>query len=190
MSGLTDPAATLRRRAALLAVRPQEPDSSPRRELLLVAVDGRRLGLDLARVQRVLPNPGLCRLPASSGELLGLIHAGDAVVPVADLGSVLSGRRLHDRGFVVVVAGTSPAVGFLVDAAEGVISVPEHTLLARDITEPAASGLERAITPQGVVLLDADLLLTDPRLTTARHQVAGTVHANPEQETHAADDYR
>lgn len=181
MRGL-DPAARLRARAELLARPPDEPESGAARDLVIVAVDGRRFGVDVDRVQSILRNPGLCRLPGSCGALVGLASAQDAVVPVADLAAVLGGSSDMDRPFLVLLRGSEPTVGFLVDGAEGVIRAPERDVLSPD-GDMVAGGAERAVTRDGVVVLDADHLLSDPRLTT--HQEAASTSSLSPEETHA-----
>lgn len=183
-----DATGILRTRAELLARRPEQAESRPTRELLVVGVDGRRLGLEVQRVHQVLPNPGLCRLPAGSGELLGLVPARDGVVPVADLASMLGGARDGHRPFVVLLEGSAP-VGLLVDAVEGVDIVEQRDVLPRR-DGAAASAAERAITREGVVVLDTGVLLRHPGLTTHPDHHPASVRSMPEQETHAPHDDR
>lgn len=183
-----DAAGILRARAELLARRPEQAETGPTCELLVVAVDGRRLGVEVQRVQQVMPNPGLCRLTAGSGELLGLVPARDGVVPVGDLASVLGGASDSDRPFVVLLEGSAP-LGLLVDVIEDVVTIQQRDVLPRQ-DGGAASAAERAITRQGVVVLDADVLLFHPRLTTHPDHHPASVGSRPQQETHATHDDR
>ena len=183
-----DTAGILRARAELLARRPEQAETGPLCELLVVAVEGRRLGIEVQRVQQVLPNPGLCRLTAGSGELLGLVPARDGVVPVADLASVLGEASVADRPFVVLLEGSAP-LGLLVDVVEGVGIIPQRDVLPRR-DGAAASVAERAVTRQGVVVLDADVLLSRPELTTHPDHHPASAGSPPQQETHATHDDR
>lgn len=184
----------LRRRAAELAKRPEDEDRRPVVELLVVVLDGRRLGLEGRHVQQIVPNQGLCRLPGDSGALTGLIAARGAAVPVADLGSLLVGSAPDlSRGLVVLIDGGSPVVGVLVDEVEAVVRVPADDIRPRP--EPWSSGAaERGITPDDVVVVDTVGLLADPRLLPEPASPLGTTSAparsNIVRESHGQHDHR
>jgi len=156
----------LLRRARELAAAPDPDGVRPATlELLTFTAAGRLLALETRRVQRILRHASMCRLPLLGGHLLGLVDSLGEAVPVADLGALLDGRPPQPGGgFVVVLDGVAPPVGLLVDEVVAVTEVPADTLHAAP-SSGEAPALERAVTTAGAVLLDADLLLADPRLT-------------------------
>lgn len=165
MSTASDPRTLLRRRAVTLAKRPVEEETSATIDLLVATVEGRRLGFEGGRVLQILPNRGMCHLPTECGELLGLVSSRGALVPVADLGSLVGAATPNrERAFIVLVEGDAPAVGLLVDDVSSVLRIPAHEVRRRP-TETTGPTLERGLTPTGVVVLDTALLLEDPRLT-------------------------
>lgn len=193
MTADTDTRALLRRRAAELAQRPPGEDRTPSLDLLVVVVGGRRLGFESHRVQQILPNQGLCRLPAECDALLGLVPARGVAVPVADLGSLLTGSAPdRERPYLVLIDGAAP-LGLLVDEVTTVLRLPTHEVRARPEASPGTS-MERGMTPDDVVVLDVDLLLTDPRVQPRPDHERPPEPATPApgtlQENHAHLDHR
>jgi len=166
----------LERRAAALA-RPVEPahatDTMP---VLVIAVAGWGYAVEARRVDQVVHNAQLCRLPASPGQLLGVLPVHGEAVPVVDL-AALTGVAAVDpsRPFAVVLSGDGDPLGLLVDEVTTVSAIANSELrpVAREIVEGC---IERGVTADGTVLLDVDTLLADPR-------VSHFPHADPAPET-------
>lgn len=166
MAPLTD-AGLLERRAAELA-RPSEPeDDIALVDVVVVQVaGGARYAFESRHVRRVVRNAGLCRLPGAAGQLLGLVLVDGDAVPVMDLAAVL-GLTPPDRArpLVLLLDGGLPPLGLLVDEVESSRRLA-WAELTQVIDEPDETGsVERGITADGVVLLDAELLLTDDHPT-------------------------
>lgn len=192
----------LERRAAALAQRPGEETVLATVEVVTVMVGTRRYALEARHISRILRIAHLCRLPDDGGELVGLVVAGGAAVPVADLGSLLqlSGPD-RTRPFVVLLGGTDLPLGLLVDEVESFGQVVGMGLgfpvvsPAETVSDPSAS-FEYGITADGVVLLDADALLAHPRAGAVRTARTGAhqdqTHPQPprSQENHAKSDHR
>lgn len=187
MTNHTDQLALLQRRASELAKRPLVEDRTPSVELLEVSVAGRRLGFEGRHIQQILPNNGMCRLPRNSGALLGLVAARGSAVPVADLGALLGDSEpKRERGFIVLIDGPAP-VGLLVDEVSSVRRVPAHDVRARPTGSPGGE-LERGLTLDGLVVLDTDLLLVDPRLYPhSDHEHSGDAPAHSPAEPHPGE---
>jgi chemotaxis signal transduction protein len=165
----------LARRARELA-RPADPEPSGELvELLVVAVEnGARYALETRHVRAIVRNRGLARLPVGSGSLLGVIATRGDAVPVADLASLLdSARPDPHRRFVVVIDGAAPPLGLLVDEAQTVLHVPRARLRRGTRTDSSAPGVT-VLVPGGIVLLDAEAVLADPRLRPTVRQSALT----------------
>lgn len=153
--------ALLRRRSAELAKQPVTEEQVPCRELLLVSIGESRYGLAVGHVRQIVRNRSLCALPAGGGDLIGLVTARGEVVPVADLGSLLNlAPAVTSRPYVVVVGSALSSVGLLVDEASAVVRVAEDDVRRT----PGDGSVESGVTPDGVVVLDAESLLADPRL--------------------------
>ena len=155
----------LRRRAADLA-RPPAADDAPRTAVVVVEVAGRRYALETGFVRQVVHNRGARRLPASATALVGLAQVRGDAVPLVDLAALLG---LDDadlgRELVVVLDGRHPPLGLLVDAVLAADTVPDDDLTTSPGAAGDASSLERAVLPDGVVLLDAETLLLDHRVS-------------------------
>lgn len=170
MTTAADPRTLLRSRAVALAKRPVEVERRPMLDLLVATVEGRTLAFESGHVVQILPNRGLCHLPGECGELLGLVAARGALVPVADLGSLLAGVPPNrDRDFIVLLESDAPALGVLVDDVAAVLRLPVQDVRPRP-SAATTSSLERGITPSGEVVLDIHQLLADPRLSPATGQ--------------------
>lgn len=160
--------ALLARRATALARPVGETSEIPTRDVVVMSVaGGKRYAVATRHVQQVVRNEGLCRLPGSSTELLGLLLVKGEAVPVADLASVLGLTGAdHTRQLAVVLDDGHSPVGLLVDEVLTTARLPERELrLAEtDGLDAERASVELGITTDGVVLLDGALLLSDPRL--------------------------
>ena len=166
MTSDDDARQVLERRAAELAEQATEESETPTVEVVNVTVAGGRCyAVETSHVRQILRNDRLCRLPAEGGELVGLFLVKDGAVPVADLGSLL-GLSEPDcsRPFVLLLDGKHPPLGLLVDGVQSSGRLSEAELRLRPGGPDEAPSFERGITADGVVLLDAEILLTDARL--------------------------
>lgn len=155
----------LRRRATDLA-RPPANDEVPRTAVVVVEVAGRRYALETGFVRQVVHNRGARRLPTSTTALVGLAQVRGEAVPLVDLAAILGvGEVDLTRELFVVLDGTHPPLGLLVDACLAADAVPDEDVTTSPDATTDASPLERAVLPDGVVLLDAERLLLDHRVS-------------------------
>lgn len=177
----TEPAVEvlLRRRAADLA-RPLHDEPAATTDVVLLGVGGRRYAVETRYVRLVVHNRGARRLPASAGALVGLTLVRGEAVPLIDLASVLGvgGVDLR-RDLVAVIDGEHPALGLLVDEVVATESLPVEQLRPVVAGPGNAAGLERAVTPHGVVLLDAEVLLSGHRLDPPTRRPFSTAVQHP-----------
>ena len=166
-----DGALLLERRAAALA-RPVElaHPTATMQVLVLAVAGGHRYAVESRYVDQVAHNARLCRLPASPGQLLGLLPVRGEAVPVTDLATLAGVAAAADpsRPFAVVLAGNGDPLGLLVDEVitAGDVACTELRPVERGLTEAC---IERGVTADGTVLLDVDTLLADPRVSYFPH---------------------
>jgi chemotaxis signal transduction protein len=183
----------LERRAVALAQRPTQESVVASLEVVTVCVGGRRYAVEVRHISRILRTSHLCRLPEEGGELVGLVVAGGAAVPVADLGSML-GLTGPDRTrpFVVLLDGTDLPLGLLVDEVESFGHVVEMAAIASPDVPDQTAPVERGITSDGAVLLDADALLAHPGVAVLalRDSAQQELPLPSPLENHAKTDHR
>jgi chemotaxis signal transduction protein len=150
----------LEARARALAQPPSAP-ADDAGELLVFTVGDTRLGVPLDRVREVLPPGPTTLLPGGPHALAGVRVVHGQLVVVANPGPVLGveERRPPSSRFAVVLEDRWAPVGLLADAIDGVVR-----------EDPAArpaggAGFVESVTAEGVLVLDVDALLADPRLT-------------------------
>lgn len=160
-----DAEAVLVRRAEALARPVDEQTELDTVEVLVLSVAGdRRYGVESRDVARIAGNDTLSRLPATCGQLLGVVPIAGQVVPVFDLASLLEFDSADPgRGFVVAIQRGSDVLGLLVDDVEDVTTLAERDLVSVPAAEPGAS-LARLMGRDGLVLLDLTALFSDHRL--------------------------
>lgn len=153
----------LERRAAELAVPPEAEDDTARLDVVTVQVAGGGLyAFETRHVRRVVRNAGLCRLPGAAGQLLGLVLVDGDAVPVKDLAAVLAlAQPDRTRPLVLLLDGPHPPLGLLVDEVESSRRLAWAELTQVTDEPDGERSVERGITEDGVVLLDAELLLAD-----------------------------
>ena len=152
----------LERRAAALAMPSEPEDDTAGLDVVTVVAGGVRYAFETRHVRRVVRNAGLCRLPAAAGDLLGLVLVNGDAVPVMDLAAVLGPTQAdRTRPLVLLLDGGHPPLGLLVDEVESSRRLA-RTELTEVTDEPDGTrSVERGITEDGLVLLDAGLLLAD-----------------------------
>jgi len=134
--------------------------------LLLFRVDARQLfGINVFKVQEVIPRPALTWLPSAHPVVCGVADIRGRVVPIIDLAAAVGGpRTTQDRAAHVIVAEFNRSVqGFLVQAVERIIHVD-----VQDVKPPHGSGGAKgyltAVTRYGddlIEIVDVEKVLSD-----------------------------
>ena len=162
----------LEERAAALARPQDETADQALTDVVVMSVAGRRYAVKTEHVRRVVPAASLSRLPATAGQLVGLVPVEGDAVPVADLATLLGlAAGGGPRPLAVVLGGRESPVGLLVDEVLSAVSVPDTDLRLSEGEGGARRGVELGITSTGVVLLDGSALLDDARLNTSTSPV-------------------
>lgn len=158
----------LEERARRLA-RPRQEAAEPAEtlELLVFSLAGEAHGVDTAHVLEVVPRRSLTRVPGTPDVYAGVIHQRGRILPVLDLRRLLDlpGRESAATDRVVELEVAGMAFGILADRVDGVLRVPADELTPPPVAEDGTRRrLVRAITRQGVAVLDLEALAAAPRV--------------------------
>ena len=92
--------------------------------LLLFRLDERQIfGINVFKVQEVIPAPRLSRMPASHPLVRGVADLRGGIVPVIDLGMALGGPADTAAAHVIVTEYNRSVQGFLVRAVERIVHI-------------------------------------------------------------------
>ena len=141
--------------------------------LLLFRLDERQIfGINVFKVQEVLPRPRVSWVPGTHHLICGVADIRGRLIPVVDLSSAVGGAVLGDAGTHVIVTEYNRSVqGFLVRSVERIIHVNVETV------QPPPAGSEdgylTAITRHGnelVEIIDVEKVLAE--VSGARAEVS------------------
>lgn len=155
--------ALLHARARELA-RPQEREQDEvGRHLLVLSAAGQRVAVAVDDVAEVRPPGPVAQVPGSSGALAGLVGGRGDALAVACLAGLLglTTSLPPDEQWVAVLHHPTAALGLLADTADDIVRISEDQLSPTH----EAGGLVIAVYADGTLLLDAEALLRDPRLS-------------------------
>lgn len=134
--------------------------------LLLFRVDSRQLfGINVFKVQEVIPRPALTWLPSAHRVVCGVADIRGRVVPVIDLAAAVGGTPITQgtAAHVIVAEFNRSVQGFLVQAVERIIHVD-----VQDVKPPSGtggpSGYLTAVTRYGedlIEIVDVEKVLSD-----------------------------
>jgi purine-binding chemotaxis protein CheW len=137
-------------------------DGSKDVEFATFSIEGDRFAVETAFVREVLPLPEITPLPGRARVLVGITGLRGEIVPVAAFGRLFGGMgaSLPAAIYLVVLGQGRAEVGVLATEIGEVYPLDQATL------SPAGRErvLTRGVTRDGLVVLDAEALLADPRL--------------------------
>ena len=165
-AGAADDRALLRQRARELA-RPADESAAAGLELLEFRLAGERYAVAASAVDEVISLQQLTPLPGLPDFLTGIVNVRGRIVAALDLRGLLGLRAsgLADVHDLVLVHGHGLELGLLADTVIGVHAiVPESLQAAPASDDGARNECVSGVTPDGLVVLDLDRLLADPRL--------------------------
>ncbi|MBW3558088.1 MAG: chemotaxis protein CheW [Actinobacteria bacterium] len=166
--------AVLEQRARALARVPEQERTEEIVTVLVFTVGERRYAVDVAYVREVVADPRVSRVPWAPPAVAGVVNVRGEILTVAHLGQLLGDSTPGPGGAVVVLVGAAPPLGLLADAVDDLADLAPGALAAAaaDATAPG-NDLVVGIT-RDLLVLDANALLTDPRMnTTDRSADAG-----------------
>ncbi len=99
---------------------------------LLLSLDGLRLALPVAMVERVVRAVAITPLPEAPAAIAGVINVEGRILPVIDLRQRLGlpGRPLSTADRMVILATPNHAGTLICDLADQIVAIPPHTRTA------------------------------------------------------------
>lgn len=156
----------LERRAALAAAARDEV-REPAGRLLVFRAAGQAYGVDLSMVSAVSMIRAMTPLPGVPRALAGLLNVRGRNVTAVDLGLFFGGRaresrRIVDAGKAVTVALEGREIAFIAEELDGIRDFFDGDL--QPVSAAPASDPVKAVTKDGIHVLDLPSLFQDPRL--------------------------
>ena len=165
---------TLRERARLLAVAPQQEAAGEALELLIFELARESYAVETAFVREVLTLKDLTPVPCTPRFVLGVINVRSEICPVIDLKRLfgLPERGLTNATRAVIVRHGGIEFGIVADVVIGVRAVPLASIAPPPTTLAGIhADFLRGIAGDGLVVLDAGKVLGHPSMVV-REQVA------------------
>lgn len=155
----------LESRARDLSV-PSEEAGDIHQRVVTFTVNGETYGIALEHAREIVPVADTTAVPGTPPRLLGLFNLRGAILPLFDLASLFgSGARLVERGGLVIVVGReAPELAIATESVGAIAALRDEDILPPAPTMRGEGSLVHGITRDGVILLDGEALLRDPRL--------------------------
>jgi purine-binding chemotaxis protein CheW len=158
----------LRDRARVLSLAPVTPPTdSELIHALGFSLGAESYAVEARHVREVLPLPRVAPLPCVPSFVRGIINVRGRIISLLDLKTILG---LPDSGLspssgVIILESPSMEFGLLADEIQGLAAIPLSSLQAAlpTLTGARAEYL-KGVTAEGVVLLDAEKLLSNKKL--------------------------
>lgn len=163
-----DEAEILEERARQMAL-PLEPPPSDGDLHLVVRTGGQRIALKMSALRGVVAPPPITSLRVDGFLCTGLVALSGEVVPVVDLAALLRLEKAAGDAepMLVVVDDAGSPLALKVDRVEGHETLRPHLAARIDLSDSAAAGapLATPVGADGLLVLDIDAALGDPRLS-------------------------
>lgn len=156
----------LEERARQLARVPDAPSRAGEMlELIGFVLAGERYGIESRFVREVARLTRFTPVPGTPAFVLGVTNLRGEIVALFDLRNLLGivAEGVTDLGKIVVLGEHRREFGLLADFASEVLSVATASLAQTDVAWGRA--YVRGVSPDGVIVLSGEALLSDPRLT-------------------------
>ena len=136
---------------------------------LIVRAGASRVALPMTALRSVVTAPPVTRLPAGRS-LAGLVALAGEPVAVVDLATLLGTEKASAEPdqFLVVVDDGDSKLAIRVDGVEGHETLLPHLSDRIDLSDSAGDAVTPLATPigrDGLIVLDLNAALADPRLT-------------------------
>lgn len=157
----------LQARARALAQVPEAEHVEQGEQFVVALLGQERYGVPLKFVQEIRHLQNVTRVPNIPTLWLGLVNLRGRLFPVLDLAQSLAvgSSGIAENGRLVLVTAAGLTVGLAVDQVLGVQRVPSSDIAPLFAANTALKReLISGITPDLLSLLDAETLLSDPKL--------------------------
>jgi len=170
MSPPVDKQSILRERAhQLLARRTDLVERELYERVVVVEVGRERLGLPLSRLREIVRATPISRLPDLPACMLGICAVRGEVVSVVDLAELQGSGRVGSSPFLALVASAGRTIGLTFNALLEMRDVFGDELVTGLPEAELARACTRAVTRDGVSLLDIDGLLSSELVLAGQH---------------------
>ena len=157
----------LRARAKMLAA--TGPDAAPTAclEVLVFSLADQHYGIETLYVREVYPLKDLTPLPCTPPFVLGILNVHGQIISLIDLKQFfgLPVKGLAEINRVIILSTDAMEFGVLADAIVGIQAIPLQDI---QVALPTLTGMRagylRGVTPEQLVVLDAQKLLSDTDL--------------------------
>ena len=152
-------------RARLLArVPPEPPRAGEVLELVGFVLAGQRYGIETRFVREVARLTRFTAVPGTPAFVMGVTNLRGEILALFDLRHLLGLTvGVTDLARIVVLGDHRREFGLLADAASEILYVPGASLAQTEMAWGRA--YVQGVSPDGVVVLSGEALLSDPRLT-------------------------
>lgn len=164
-------------RARELAVVQQEAvgDDSLTRAITF-SLAGNGYAIPLHQTLEVVPVADCTPVPGMPSQLLGLFNLRGTILPLFDVravvGNALTQEAMFHQGLRAIVLGRQgPELGFVTDGVDVIVELRPEDFISAPDTLRQGRDFVQGITKDGVVVVDGDMLLDDPRLILTRKSV-------------------
>jgi purine-binding chemotaxis protein CheW len=157
----------LKARAVALGREPAKEKDEASLEVVTFLLAYETYGLESRWVREIFPLRELTPLPWNPPFVAGVVNVRGRILPVIDIKKLfdLPVKGLTDLNKVLVIQGGELELGILADQILGVRSVPLGLIQP---SLPTLTGIRedylKGVTPERLVILDAEKILSDPRL--------------------------
>ncbi len=157
----------LKARAVALGREPAKERDEPSAEVVTFLLAYETYGLESRWVREIFPLRELTPLPWNPPFVAGIVNVRGRILPVIDIKKLfdLPEKGLPDLNKVLVIQSGELELGILADQILGMRSIP-LSLIQPSL--PTLTGIRedylKGVTPERLVILDAEKILSDPRL--------------------------
>lgn len=130
-------------------------DSGNRLELLMFRLGGKqRFGINVLKMQEVIPCPALTQMPQSHPTVLGVAHLRGTSLSIIDLSSAIGNRHLpaNENNLAIIAEFNRRIQGFLVSSIDRIVLKDWSDVL------PPPKGTTSKSYISGIVKIDDDLV--------------------------------
>ncbi|MFA6033312.1 MAG: chemotaxis protein CheW [Myxococcota bacterium] len=126
---------------------------------VVFSIDGQRIAIHFALVDRVVLAAEITRLPESPPLVLGVVKVGHEVIPAINLRKIfgLPEREIEPSDQFILAHANDLKVALVVDSVEGIVEVGQSEMVTAESIFPGITGIEGVIDGGATIILVEDL---------------------------------